>query len=203
MGESENSYTNGSGKPKPRIAVPDFSKSRRDQKFDGMSVIRKSLSVKVGKPDPDDYWRAHPDEDFHQTHLIYKPTRLSSVYLVDGALEGLLHKVTYEATLYAWITLEGKLGLWDVRAASSSFGGNDWTESTISVIEKGFTYWVRYQKNDNEDAWEANVAEDDWGEPQWPEGKTMDDFLHAAFDKRFIDSEDHPIVQRIFGRRSL
>ena len=60
------------------------------------------------------------------------------------------------------------------------------------------TKWVRVQANMADGKYDVFEATGAIPDPEWPE-MTFRDMLKIAFEDRFIDSTDHPILKQLRG----
>ena len=60
--------------------------------------------------------------------------------------------------------------------------------------------WTRIKADMSAGQYETSVAEAKIAEPEWPDLR-FNELLRLAFKDAFIDSIDHPVVQRLRGLR--
>ena len=78
---------------------------------------------------------------------------------------------------------------------------NSWHESGHRTMEAGKTEWVRRQADKSNGSYVITRAMNaKLPDPQWPK-MTMQEIIERAFDKLYIDSMDHPVLQRLRGER--
>ena len=58
--------------------------------------------------------------------------------------------------------------------------------------------WVRVSANMSLGAYEIFTATGEIPEPEWPE-LSFEEILKIAFKGRYVDSLNHPVVQRLLG----
>jgi|SRR6516164_5139005 hypothetical protein len=188
------------GQTPPMRPVSAFDAFRTDQSFGGPAEASSEFSVLIGFPREDRYCRFRPEESYRATVWTYKADRQAPLYLVSSHMLKEFRSRAKKVLLAAWVDTAGQSGLLDITLSSGKFGGNDWTESKITLVEAGIKRWVRIEKNEAETAWKACYPDADLGEPEFPEDKTMDDYLTGAFGDRLIVDDQHLIVRRLRGQ---
>jgi len=77
---------------------------------------------------------------------------------------------------------------------------NSYHQTRQEAYEGAKTGWKRISANKALGAYDSWSPESDMGEPNWPkEPATLDAALNFAFEKRNIDSPEHPIIKRLKG----
>jgi hypothetical protein len=76
----------------------------------------------------------------------------------------------------------------------------EWHKSAARHAMRMMTQWGRVVANMSLGAYEYTPVPKPLEPPTWPEGITFQKLLEIAFRDRFINSLDHPIVQRLRGR---
>jgi hypothetical protein len=97
--------------------------------------------------------------------------------------------------LYFYLTKGGTPGLWPVSVGG---GQNIWVDSAHQIAAEARKYWVQLVSNKEMGGYTANVPEKNWPDPEWPEF-TLADVLEKAFRGRYIDKEDHEVIQKLRG----
>jgi hypothetical protein len=92
------------------------------------------------------------------------------------------------------VDCDGNYGWWAV----PDLREDDWAESARDICARMESEWVRVEAL--EERYGALLAEDDLGEPVWPQ---VDDFtlLEKAFKDRVIEDLDHPVLKRMKGKK--
>lgn len=171
-------------------SIQDFRKSLSHQEGAPAKAAQK---IMVDRPDPQQFYRSyHVAEPFHASLLNIKHTK--ERYLVAPSLEQELEGEFLLYTLVPFINREGEITLWPVTGKPGS-----WRESALAVANEACKRWVRIRTNFEQSAYEALPAASDLGEPQWPQGKIIDDFVQEAFKEHLITSLDHPVVKTLRG----
>lgn len=74
-----------------------------------------------------------------------------------------------------------------------------WNSSMVEAIRRSEKEWVRINSNQNAGQYEIIIAQDNLGEPKWPE-QTMDELIREVFGNKIISSLDHPLIRQLQGR---
>jgi hypothetical protein len=74
-----------------------------------------------------------------------------------------------------------------------------WNSSMVEAIRRSLKEWVRINSNQNAGQYEIIIAQDNLGEPKWPE-QTMDELIREVFGNKIISSLDHPLIRQLQGR---
>ena len=67
------------------------------------------------------------------------------------------------------------------------------------AIRRSEKEWVRILSNQNAGQYEIIIAQDNLGEPKWPD-QTMDELIREVFGNKIISSLDHPLIRQLQGR---
>ena len=67
------------------------------------------------------------------------------------------------------------------------------------AIRRSEKEWVRILSNQNASQYEIIIAQDNLGEPKWPD-QTMDELIKEVFSNKIISSLDHPLIRQLQGR---
>ena len=174
---------------------------RLTQNFVELAGVKKLLTtVPVRKPNKQDYNRVHPDPAFRSVVGLIELKDDRDIYLVSPAMTLELPGEYYPATLYTTINRQGVVFLWPVRLPEPGGKQLEWHRSAAQHAVLAMTVWARIVPNMSLGAYEVTPAPRVKDEPVWPEGITFQKLLEIAFRDRFINSPDHPVVQRLRGQ---
>jgi hypothetical protein len=67
------------------------------------------------------------------------------------------------------------------------------------AIRRSDKEWVRILSNQNAGQYEIIIAQDNLGEPKWPD-QTMAELIREVFGNKIISSLDHPLIRQLQGR---
>ena len=111
----------------------DLSKMRLDQSFIETSGVKKLLStVPVGKPNPQDFIRVNPSEDYRETFAVVELKEDREFYILYREIARDLPGEYVMATLFTAINRQGV-----VRQREQDFGGRDLPDRTLAKRDKG------------------------------------------------------------------
>lgn len=74
-----------------------------------------------------------------------------------------------------------------------------WHETAMVAAERGKTKWVRMQADMALGGYRVFEAQGQFSDPEWPT-TPFNELLEVAFKDRVIDSEDHPVFNKLLGR---
>lgn len=154
------------------------------------------------KPTKGRFHRVRPDDDPHYFTLLHRKEKFSDVYflVVGEELEGRLRVDPYFAKGIADYRLalivdpDGNYGWWAVPALRD----DGWAESARVICKRMESEWARAEALD--DNYGILLAEDNLGEPVWPQ---VDDLtlLEKAFKDRIITDLEHPVLKKLKGKK--
>jgi hypothetical protein len=172
---------------------------RLDQNFIETAGVKKLLTtVPVRKPNPQDFVRVHPHQDYRANVALLELRDDREVYLLTPAMAQELPGEFFMATIFTCINRQNVLTLWPVRLPAPDGRQLEWHRSAALAAERAMTQWVRIRANMSLGAYEIDVASVTHSEPTWPD-VTLQDIIPIAFRDRLIDRLTHPVVQRLRG----
>jgi len=166
---------------------------------DTVGVKKLLTTVPVRKPGRQDFVRVHPDPSYRLTPaatIEVKEDR--EVYLITPKMAQALPGEFATVTLLTTINRQGVLHLWPVKQSGPDGKHNEWHRSAAEAAERAMKKWVRVTASMSLGAYEIFEASGDLPEPVWPD-ISFEEILKIAFRQRFVDSDDHPLVQRLRG----
>ena len=181
---------------KPRI---DLSAVRLPQDFASMAQIEQVLtSCPVRKPNKQEFIRTHDSaEERIEVHMLeLKEER--EMYLVDPSLAVELSMEIKPYRLYRTINRQGTEFLWPVRLPDLDGKSMSWWDSAAQAAELAMTDWVRVSADMNLGAYRIAKAATELSAPVWT-SSTFQELVEVAFEKAYIDTPDHAVVQRLRG----
>lgn len=193
---------NGDGAAKVKPPDPfDPASLRLSQDFPSMVGTEKLLIVvPVRKPGKEIWFRAHPDDDYRLDTIVLELKEDSETYLVTPDLHSLFgtEPTMKRVTLFTGISRNNDVFLWPVALPGADGKDNDWNRSAREAAALAMERWVRIVSNRSLGAYEPQVTRAEIPEPRWP-NKSFSELLRLAFRDRFIQSADHPVLQRLRG----
>jgi hypothetical protein len=164
-------------------------------------AVRKIITrIPVKKPGNQEFFRVHCSETYRLDTGIIELRDDRESYLVDPRLREELADEMRAVRLYTCISRAGALFLWNVPLPGPDGRRNGWHDSAHAAAELAMTQWTRIKADMSAGQYETSVAEAKIAEPGWPE-LPFNELLRLAFKEAFIDSIDHPVVQRLRGLR--
>lgn len=163
--------------------------------------VKESItSVKVCKPEKQQFIRVHADEQFHFETAVLELKDDKEVYLVLPSLVSSLAGELSYVKIHVAITKHGQIFLWPVKISQDDARKNSWNESALSAVEIAKKKWVRIISNMQRGEYVTLEAQSDF-EPNWPPDLDLEKLLSVAFRSRVIESLDHPVLKRLAGER--
>lgn len=172
---------------------------RLSQNFaDSTGVKKHYTTIPVRKPGKQDFVRTHPDSAYRLETAVLELKEERETYLVDPLLWDELPSELTPKVLVTFINRQKVLCIWPIRLPGSDGRIDDWNASALEAADMAKDAWVRVSANMSLGAYEISSATGDIPEPEWPE-LSFEEILKIAFKGRYIDSLDHPVVQRLLG----
>jgi len=167
---------------------------------DAIGVKRALTVVPVRKPNRQEFFRTHPNEEYAVQMATLELKTENETYAVSPEVAMAIPGETRIVRLTTTINRQGNVFLWPVLLPSNEGREMAWHSSAREAAERAQSNWVRMVANMGGgyyDIWEADGSV---AEPQWPE-HTFLQLLKVAFGNgRLIDREDHPVLQQLLGR---
>jgi hypothetical protein len=158
------------------------------------------VRVSVGKPGRQEFFTAHPSEDYQAALCLLKMRDSGDTfYVVSPALAPELELEVSHYRVLTYATRGGKVGLWPIPLPGPDGRENPWHASAFAAADiamKG--NWVRLIANMQIGSYECVQALNASAEPEWPE-ESFEDLLRIAFRDRFITSLDHEVLKKLRG----
>ncbi len=179
----------------------DPSRLRLSQDFSAAVGVRKALlTVPVRKPSKEWFIQTHPSADYRIQTAVLELKEDRETYLVDPSL---WPELSTESTfgpraIFTAITRQGVVFLWPVRLPGPDGKLDDWNQSSLDAAAMAQGRWLRVAANMALGAYEVFEASANLPAPEWPE-VSFEQLLKVAFGKRYVDSLDHPILQKLRG----
>jgi hypothetical protein len=154
------------------------------------------ITLPVGRPSLVDYFRIHPTLHGDVSLLKIKGTFVEELYPVVPQMIPLVDNVK-RYTLFFGVMRDGSSFLWPISAT----GKDGYSRSARQIALDAMKSWCRIVPDHSNSTYNKRVALHCSEEPVWHEDKNFTELLVMAFgDGRIIDSEDHPIVKRMWLR---
>ncbi|MBT4290806.1 MAG: hypothetical protein HOD92_26055 [Deltaproteobacteria bacterium] len=185
----------------PKLNNLDLSKLKLSQDFASEIAVEKQIiTVPVRKPNRQEFVRVHPDDAYAFETIVLELKEEREVYLVDNSLwKDLSHEVVPKI-IYTVINRQGTLFLWPIKLPLEDGRHDKWSRSALEGAQIAKYRWLRVQANMNLGAYEMYKASGELSDPEWPD-KSFDELVNIAFKDLFINSLEHPVVQRLRGKK--
>jgi hypothetical protein len=180
----------------PRL---ELERLRLTQDFSANVGVKKVLiTVPVRKPTRQEFIRVHPGEDWHIETAILELNEESETYLVERDLWPELGGEIKPVALFTTTNRQGVLTIWPARLPREDGRFDAWGRSALEAVELAKKRWIRVVANMSLGAYEPHAATANFPDPLWPDME-FPELLGIAFRDHFIDSMDHPVVQKLRG----
>ncbi len=178
----------------------DIASLRLGQDFAATVGVRKALiTVPVRRPERQWFVRVHPDPAYRLETAVLDLKEDSETYLIAPGLRAELPGEIVAKVLHTAVTRRGDVFLWPIRLPDELGKLDEWSRSAAEAAKLAEKQWIRLASNRTLGAYETFIATGDLPEPEWPD-KTLQELVRIAFRDKFIDSLDHPVVQRLRGQ---
>lgn len=166
----------------------------------GLPERKETNIILVRKPDKQVYIRVHPDPLWQLRTAVLEIKSDNEMYLVASELWEELRNEIKPKIIISAITRQDTFFLWPIALPNESGWLDPWSRSAVECAKKAQDQWVRVQSNKDAGVYEVNIAEnqDSFPEPVWPV-IGFEKLLMTAFKDHYIDSINHPVVQRLRG----
>ena len=172
---------------------------RLGQDFAANVGVRKAIiSVPVRKPDRQWFVRTHPSEDMRLETAVLELKDDRETYLVSPEMRMELPGEVVPKVLMTSINRQGVLFLWPIRLPGEDGRHDEWNRSALEIARMSSDQWIRVAANMSLGAYDPYLATGDLPEPEWPD-MDLRQILKLAFRDRYIDSPEHPVVERLRG----
>jgi hypothetical protein len=186
--------------PPSADATFDPARLRLSQNFhESLGVKKVITTVPVRKPGRQDFIRVHPEPSHRIETAVLNLKEEREVYLVAAELWPALASEVTPMVLVTAINRQKVTFLWPIRLPGPDGRIDEWNASALHAAQMAQTKWVRVMANMNLGAYDVFEASGELPEPEWPE-LSFEELLRTAFKGRFIDTLDHPVVQRLGGQ---
>lgn len=179
----------------------NLEKLRLNQNFTKLAEVKRELlTIPVRKPNRQDFIRVHPDDSYHIETAVLELKEDREIYLVSQELRPELYQEIIPKVLFTYINKQGVLGVWPVRLPGEDGKLDQWNTSALEIAQLAKTKWLRVVSNMSLGAYEAFIATGDFPEPEFPNMR-FEEILKIAFRDKFITTLDHPVVERLRGKK--
>lgn len=177
----------------------DLKRLRLAQDYSTQVSVKKIITtVPVHKPNRQDFFRVKGGDDWQLPTAVIELKEDRETYLVAPELRNALAGEFVLKILFVGINRQGVIFLWPVKLPTEDGRTDNWSRSALEAASIASEKWVRMQANMSLGAYDVFQAAGNLGEPDWPE-ITFDRLIEIAFQERYIDSLEHPVLKRLRG----
>jgi len=193
------SLTNTRPESAPAPDPFDLTKLKLDQSFVEKAGVKKLLTtVPVGKPNPQDFVRVHPHEDYRETFAMIELKEDREFYILQREIALELPGEFFTAVLFTCINRQGVVRLFPVRLPGPDGKVNEWHRSLMEAAQHAMEHWVRIKANMALGAYEIFEAATAIPQPVWPD-VTFQELLRIGLRDRVVDRADHHLIKKLRG----
>ena len=153
--------------------------------------------VPVRKPNRTDFFRVHPDPDMSLVTAVFFDKEENECYLVLPEMRDALLGEIKPVVLLLTITRYGVVMIWPVRIPEGA-RRDTWAETSAAAAELAKKKWIRMLADMGMGGYRIHEAQGELSDPIWPD-KSFQELLEVAFRDRIIESENHPVVRKLWG----
>ncbi len=177
----------------------DISKLRLSQNFGDIVGARKLVTtIPVRKPSRQEFIRVHPSDDYRLETATVELKEERETYIVSPELWPEIPGEIVAKALYVYTNRQGVIALWPIRLPDETGRLDHWNSAALDAAELARRKWIRVAANMSLGAYEIFEATAVIPDPEWPD-LSFQEILKIAFRNQYIDSIDHPVLQRLRG----
>ena len=170
------------------------------QSYTDQTAATKVFSnIPVQKPNKQEFIRVNRDPENRLETMVLEIKEDRETYLVDPPLWEELHNELTTKVLVLYVNRQNVLKLWPIKLPGADGKLDSWNESALEAAQFAQNAWVRVSSNMGLGAYDIYEADEMLPEPHWQE-ISMEKILELAFKGKYIDSLDHPAIQKLKGR---
>jgi len=166
------------------------------QDFHGEAVRQVITVIPVGKPNSQEFFRAHPQHG--QAFLVYEDRIDRATYVVRPELAAAAGPDAKPRLVVPVVTRQGVLRLVAARLPAADGRTDGWMTSMLEAVRLAKDSWIRIEASMPGGYYVVHQAVGDLGSPAWPD-ITFSEMVEIAFRGRIIDAFDHPVLRRARG----
>lgn len=183
----------------PESFKSDLTSARLTQDFGTMAGVKKHLiTVPVGKPNRQVFFRVHGDEEYHMPAAVLELKEERESYLLSPQVYQSMPGDWVPRELVTAINRQGVVFIWPVPMPGEDGRTNPWHESAREAAALAQDKWIRMAANMSLGAYEIFEALNELPDPVWPE-EDFEALLRIAYKGRYITDIDHAVLRRLRG----
>ena len=177
----------------------DLASLRLNPSFLEAAGVKKILTtVPARRPNPQDFIRVHPAEEYRIDAAMVDLKDDREDYLVRPEVYADLAGEVVHKTIFTAINRQGVVFLWPIRLPNPDERKTEWPRSAREAAEMAMGQWLRIKANMSLGAYDITLATGAMADPVWPELSFLE-LLRISYRERMITSLDHPVVKRLRG----
>ena len=176
----------------------DPASLRINPESSGVAGKKVITAIRCDKPNRQDFVRVRPGDEWRLDTMLLEEEG-GDTYIVSPRLHDELVHECFPARLVLATTRNNTPFLWRLKLPRSDGQSNHWNDAALVAAKLAETKWVRIASNMTAKCYDVFEATGINVEPQWADDLEFKDILRLCFKDRFIDSLDHPFLQRLRG----
>jgi len=158
------------------------------------------VRVPVRKPNRNEFFRVHPDEEkFSFRCALVEDPDSRDTYVMAGGLADRHPDLCRPIKIVTAVNRTGDPFLWPLKMPTGDRRGGAWIDSALQAAEASKKKWIKILADMSAGQYSVFGAVGKLEEPVWPE-MSFTALMEMAFDGFVIDSQDHPLIQRLTGK---
>lgn len=162
-------------------------------------VVKLLVTVPVGRPHPQEYFRVHPDPALRTTLATLEWAEERQFYVLTREILPCLPGEYVNVALYTAINRQGSIRLIPVKLPGSDGRVFEAHRAMTEAVERAMTRWIRVKWNNSLKSYDVFQASLSIPEPEWPPDLSLRELLKVGFRDRLIDKTDHPLIGKLHG----
>jgi hypothetical protein len=157
--------------------------------------------IPVRKPARHEFVRTSASEEMALVTYAYEDKETREIYFIAPDMVRSMFALGELRTvkLVPAVTKQGVALLIPAKLPSEGTAMTGWHETMLAAIERAKKTWIRMGADMALGGYRVFEAEGDLGEPDFPD-MSLSEMLEIGFKGRIIDSEDHPVYNKLAGR---
>lgn len=169
----------------------------------GISAAKVITEIPIRKPKPGQWFRVRPGDEWVFDTILYKDEDGDTYIVAPLFHQELLDQNLARPSRIYMLILYGSSSmiLSDIPLTLPGEKPNLWHDSRMRHYETAKEEWIRISANRTVGGYEIYLPDGNLVDPEWSDKpENMEDVLTLAFKERIIDSDDHPVLNRLRGR---
>lgn len=185
----------------PTDPFANLNHLRLSQDFTSLAAVKPVFTtIPVRRPNKSEFVRVRAGADWRFEAGCFFDEEAEEIYLVAPCLHSMLPGEVRPTTLLLTITRNSPVPfLWPIPLPGPDGRSCSWHETARDAAKLAERSWLRVISDRAASCYVPHIAAGNLADPIWPDGLGMSDILRLAFQDRFIDSFEHPILRRLRG----